>query len=57
MINKTLKSKGNMKKFIALTIIALSAGIVSCKKENVKPEVATIYPMTFGPKRDLGSAD
>ena len=46
-----------MKKFIALTFIALSAGIVSCKKENVKSEVATISFETYGPKRDLGSAD
>ncbi|MDR6944479.1 hypothetical protein [Mucilaginibacter pocheonensis] len=46
-----------MKKFIALTIIALGTGIVACKKENVKPEVATISFETYGPKRDLGSAD
>jgi hypothetical protein len=46
-----------MKKIIIIAIAGLSTGFVSCKKENVKPEVATIYPMTFGPKRDLGSAD
>jgi hypothetical protein len=47
-----------MKKFIVLAIVGLSTGFVSCKKENVKPVVATINnPITYGPKRDLGSAD
>jgi hypothetical protein len=61
-IKKTQKIKNDMKKFIIITIVSLTAatGILSSQttvKKSATPEAVALAPSTSGFRKDLGQAD